>query len=210
VSNFLEWRKGERKVTSSLKIPVINDGVRILNIGCGPETWGTDFVDLYPMRKEVVRCNVDKEKLPYPDDTFDIVYSRNIFEHMMNPGFLFRQMIRVLKKGGKLILVTDNSSYYLFNLTKGLSPHYDKYEKWSGQKGEEDRHYMVFTTKHIENFCKASGVRIVRLKLITQFDPPDTFFKYPIPQSRLKYVNRIVAFFLPLMGYPRIYLEAIK
>jgi len=26
---------------------------RILNIGCGNDTYGTDFLDLYPKRKEV-------------------------------------------------------------------------------------------------------------------------------------------------------------
>ncbi len=49
------------------------DKVRILNLGCGKDTYGTDFVDIYLSRKEVIRCNIDKESLPYGDGTFDEV-----------------------------------------------------------------------------------------------------------------------------------------
>jgi len=60
---------------------------RILNVGCGEDTYGTHFVDLYPTRKEVIKCNVDKEKLPFPNNYFDEIYSKNLLEHLRNPGF---------------------------------------------------------------------------------------------------------------------------
>jgi ubiquinone/menaquinone biosynthesis C-methylase UbiE len=51
--------------------------MRILNVGCGNDTYGTHFVDLYPTRKEVIKCDVNKERLPFPSNFFDVVYSRN-------------------------------------------------------------------------------------------------------------------------------------
>ncbi|HKZ42047.1 MAG TPA: class I SAM-dependent methyltransferase, partial [Candidatus Hodarchaeales archaeon] len=70
---------------------------RILNVGCGNDTYGTDFVDLYPVRDDVIRCDVEKEKLPFRDNTFDEVFSGNIFEHLKNPNLVLREMSRVLK-----------------------------------------------------------------------------------------------------------------
>jgi ubiquinone/menaquinone biosynthesis C-methylase UbiE len=73
---------------------------KILNVGCGSETYGTHFIDLYPSRKEVIKCDVDKEKIPFPNSYFDEVYCKNIFEHLRNPGHLIEEAHRVLKKGG--------------------------------------------------------------------------------------------------------------
>lgn len=88
---------------------------RILNVGCGRETYGTHFVDLYPTRPEVKEVNIDNEKPPFPANYFNDneVYSKNLLEHLTNPGFVLKEIVRVLKKGGKLILITDNASYWV-------------------------------------------------------------------------------------------------
>jgi len=49
-------------------------GKRILNIGCGNDTYGTDFVDLYPSREEVKRVDLEKEKLPFKKNSFEEIY----------------------------------------------------------------------------------------------------------------------------------------
>ena len=44
------------------------------------------------------------EKLPYEEETFDLVITRLSFHHFINPVIPFREMQRVLKKGGKLVV----------------------------------------------------------------------------------------------------------
>ena len=44
------------------------------------------------------------EELPYDSETFDLVMTRLSFHHFDNPGKPFREMKRVLKKGGKLVV----------------------------------------------------------------------------------------------------------
>ncbi|HLC58412.1 MAG TPA: class I SAM-dependent methyltransferase [Candidatus Nanoarchaeia archaeon] len=183
---------------------------KILNIGCWNETYGTHLVDLYPSRKDVVKCNVDEEKLPFKNNFFDIVYSKNLFEHLRNPGFVLGEMVRVLKKGGELILVTDNSSYYLFNFLKAYSAHYNNYK----EHGMEDKHYILFTTKHIENWMSSFKLKIVRLELITDYDPnlSNPVFKYPRKNSKLALPNRLLGH-LPVISqiaFPRILVVAKK
>jgi SAM-dependent methyltransferase len=48
------------------------------------------------------------ENLPYPDNSFDIVYSKSVIEHMVNPGHFFSEAYRVLSPGGKILTLTPD------------------------------------------------------------------------------------------------------
>jgi SAM-dependent methyltransferase len=184
--------------------------VKILNLGCGDETYGTHFVDRYPSRPKVIKCNIDEEKLPFPDNFFDEVYSRNLLEHAKNVGFVLKEMVRVTKKGGTLIIVTDNASYYLFHLNKSYSAHYFNYR----QHGAEDKHYALFTTKHLENFFEGLGLKLIKLSFLTWYEPKNEnpIIKYPEWGSKLAIPNRILGRipFMSHMAFPRILAIAKK
>lgn len=48
------------------------------------------------------------EHLPFPTNTFDIVYSANVIEHVISPSEVFGETLRVLKPGGVLQFVVPN------------------------------------------------------------------------------------------------------
>lgn len=55
-------------------------------------------------------CNIDfvqgdAERLPFSDNSFDIVISRLAFHHFPNSKRCFSEMARVLKAGGKLVVI---------------------------------------------------------------------------------------------------------
>jgi SAM-dependent methyltransferase len=53
------------------------------------------------------------ESLPFPDDSFDIVYSANVLEHTADPRRVLREALRVLRRGGTLHMEMPNFlSYY--------------------------------------------------------------------------------------------------
>ncbi|MCD6477052.1 MAG: methyltransferase domain-containing protein [Candidatus Aenigmarchaeota archaeon] len=128
-------------------------GKRTLNVGCGNDTFGTDFVDIYPSRK-VIKCNVDEEKLPYKKETFDVVYSRCNFEHLRCPRHFLDESYRVLKRRGILIIITDNANYigYIINRT-----HHGGYIGY----GKEDVHYGLYTKEHLIAHLKSSGFKVL-------------------------------------------------
>ncbi len=168
---------------------------KILNVGCGNDTYGTDFVDLYPSRKEVLKCDIDNEKLPYPNNSFDEVFSRCLFEHLTKPGFVLKEMYRVLKKGGKLILITDNANYYGFAIGK---THLGDYEG-VGSHGKEDKHYSLFTDWHLRNHTQKVGFKNIKTSYIDS------------SRSSLKFFNFILRITpLKRMSYSRVKLEATK
>lgn len=45
------------------------------------------------------------EEMPFLDESYDIVITRLTFHHFVNPEVVFKEMKRVLKKGGKLVII---------------------------------------------------------------------------------------------------------
>ncbi len=80
-----------------------------------------DALDLSDAMLEQARAKIEKlmlsdrvhfkqgnaRELPYPDETFDLVYNGYMFDLIPLDGFLpiLKEMARVLKSGGKLVLV---------------------------------------------------------------------------------------------------------
>ena len=50
----------------------------------------------------------DIEKINFPDETFDMVYTTYTLEHLNKPEKVIEEMVRVTKKGGYLILISPN------------------------------------------------------------------------------------------------------
>jgi len=172
---------------------------KILNVGAGTQTYGTHFVDLYPQRDGVIKCDVDNESLPFENDFFDEVYSNNIFEHLKNPNSVLVEMFRVLKPGGKFILYTDNSAFWGFHVPFAKC-HYGDHEK--SNEGAENRHYALYTPWHLMNHLRGVGIK-------------DSKFEYLLPKERNPYIivriiSRIIGFFYKRIGYSIIKVTATK
>ena len=121
----------------------------------GKDTHGTDFIDLYPQRKDVKKCDIDNDTFPYASETFDEVYSKLVFEHLTNHAHFMREANRVLKPKGTLVIITDNAGLH------GLlgKVHQGNYEKVHGKEAKWDRHYALFTPTHLRNFLEKFGFK---------------------------------------------------
>jgi ubiquinone/menaquinone biosynthesis C-methylase UbiE len=56
----------------------------------------------------------DGENIPFPDNTFDVVYSNGVIHHTPDTAAVVRHMHRILKPGGKAIIMVyaENSWHY--------------------------------------------------------------------------------------------------
>lgn len=92
---------------------------RVLDVGGGPGYFaaafarrGAHYFGLEPDAGEMSAAGIalasavrgDGARLPFGDDTFDIVYSSNVAEHIRNPWEMGEEMIRVTRPGGLVIL----------------------------------------------------------------------------------------------------------
>ena len=60
-----------------------------------------------PYLDEFLSANLE-ERLPFEDDSFDLVYANFVVEHLGDPGCAFAEWRRVLRPDGALVLLTTN------------------------------------------------------------------------------------------------------
>lgn len=51
------------------------------------------------------------EKLPFPDNTFDLILSHEVLEHVADDQAAVNEIVRTLKPGGRLVLFCPNRGY---------------------------------------------------------------------------------------------------
>lgn len=84
-------------------------------IGIDISKWLIDIA-----KKEIKTKNVEfyqmdlTKKLKFKDNFFDVIISYNILQEIRNISTPFKEMARVLKKGGKLIISITHPLYHLF------------------------------------------------------------------------------------------------
>ena len=171
----------------------MNTENRCLNIGCGSDTYGTDRLDICPTSTTTIVHDVETG-IPFPDNTFDEVYSKNNLEHLRNVGFHLDEIRRVLKPNGQLNLITDNAAclkYYTLGTHMGWKV--GGYRKAGGL----DIHFAVFTMEHLVNHISRANLTLLDIKYMDT----DYFTKH---------FDQIVRIFQPHLSHPRIFVRAVK
>jgi len=64
----------------------------------------------------VIACDIERERFPFHTNTFDVVFSKSVLEHVTNADNFLKESLRVLKKGGVAILMTPdwNTQHEIF------------------------------------------------------------------------------------------------
>jgi SAM-dependent methyltransferase len=104
--------------------------IRVLDVGCYPghlamllrhycdaEVTGVGITNnqlftrrMWDCKIDFKRQDVEKERLPFPGGYFDLVLFTEVIEHLFNPFLIGKEMARVLKNNGALLLSTPNAA----------------------------------------------------------------------------------------------------
>jgi SAM-dependent methyltransferase len=161
-------RRHQRKYTRLLRTfePFRRTG-RILEIGCstGGFCWRADQMGWQPTGVEPVAkvaeagrergldiqcCTL--EEAAFQGETFDVVFSNAVLEHVPSPRAVLREAWRVLRPGGVVYADTVNIASYTW--------------KWLGARWkliDPRAHLGLFTPATLGRFCEAAGFRVLKL-----------------------------------------------
>lgn len=136
--------------------------------------------------------NVECDRFPYEDATFDGVLFCELIEHLtMDPAAALREIHRVLKIGGWLLLTTPNIHRHE-NLMR-LAGGWGIGDQYSGY-GPYGRHNREYSLNEIQGLLESQGFDIERL---------DARATLPAP------TGKVLEQLLPLLGPPHLYQDNI-
>lgn len=121
------WRAGQDRRLALIR-KAAGDAIhgRVLEDGCGVGQYLARIerlakqavgVELEFDRAEIAHKNATQltcssaEMLPFPVNTFDLLLSHEVLEHVHNDRQAVAEMVRVLKPGGRIILFVPNRGY---------------------------------------------------------------------------------------------------
>jgi SAM-dependent methyltransferase len=124
---YYQGRKFHDTLYTQMIRKYLRPGQRILDAGCGRYlTFSKDLsdvaevvgVDLEPTletdnREFPFGVRADLGDLPFPPESFDMVISRSVVEHLADPCRVFGEFYRVLRPAGRVIVITPNKYDYV-------------------------------------------------------------------------------------------------
>lgn len=139
------------------------------------------------------------EKIPYPDNKFDLITSLWVIEHLKNPAVVFNEIYRVLKPGGSFLLATPNRKCWLLLLKKfigGKKINLLINSKLLGRNKIDvfPTYYKANDINTLKKLLKHSGFTDINLEL--NYDPGYTSFNnFSFYISN--FFDKIFGYFLP-------------
>jgi ubiquinone/menaquinone biosynthesis C-methylase UbiE len=129
-----------------------------------------DFASLKNHKTIPFRVQGDIAKLPFQDNTFDLVTSNMVFEHLQEPESQLAEVCRILRPGGLLIFHTPNVWGYTTLIARRI-PSFIKGKLLGFLEGrrEEDvfpTYYRINSTRSIKQAGAAAGLELRKIRLI--------------------------------------------
>lgn len=198
-----EWYDSYEKLYQGPAIPedrirlllTLVNGVRtdsLLDVGCGDGSLTIRFKEklgaksvagieisqdgVLAARKQGIdarKANLDLEKLPFDEASFDFVLCSEVIEHLFDPDNILKEIHRVLRPNGFLLLTTPNISSWYDRLSLLLgyqpisvpvslrNPEIGRLRNFQSLAGRE--HVRFFTTKAIKLMLMKHGFQNMRV-----------------------------------------------
>jgi len=133
----------------------------LLDVGCGSgqklmfmekQGWLAEGLDIDPVSVDQARAkglqvrSGSLEAQSYPDNYFDAVTMSHLIEHVYDPLAVFQECHRILKPGGRLVVVTPNNESWGHKIYK---------TSWLAL--DPPRHLHIFSLMSLNSLTKKAG-----------------------------------------------------
>lgn len=164
----------EAKIRINLALNLIGKNKKVLDIGCYEgyisekiKNYGNEVVGLEISEIGAKLCNERgikcfhqdiEAKLPFSDNSFDVVFGGEVIEHVFDTDSLLQEIKRILKPKGYVVLTTPNiaSLPRRLRLLLGINPMID-IGLISPQGEKSAGHIRYFTKKSLEQLLNRNG-----------------------------------------------------
>ena len=138
-----------------------------LDAGCGRRSapaWREDLGQVLESETRFFGCDLDCEalhdrldrraacgtmdRLPFQNESFDVVSSNMVFEHIEHPESVVAELARVTRPGGRIVIHTVNARHYLALIAR-LTPF--RFHQWAVSKIEGRPPEDVYPTQYRAN-----------------------------------------------------------
>jgi SAM-dependent methyltransferase len=127
VSNIEPKFKPRWEIYNQTLLSLLNNETNWVDVGCGQNQWVTEFgnlaktaigTDLYYPKNSSNFIIKDNDSLPFVDNSVNLITLRFVVEHIKDINKELKEYSRVLKKGGKVMLLTTNSANPLIRIAQ--------------------------------------------------------------------------------------------
>ncbi len=171
-----------------------DEGGVLVDVGCGAGgLWhalekhfsryvGVDAVryQAFPESAEFCLADLDAGKISLPNDCADVVAAVETIEHLENPRAFMRELVRLAKPGGLVIITTPNQLSFLSLLTLVIKKRFSAFQ---------DVHYPAHLTPLLEvdlrRIASETGLRDVQVRYSLHGRLVLTSWHYPRAFARL-------------------------
>lgn len=148
----------------------------LIDVGCGTAQLlplvrslcsryiGVDIVryDDFPPSVEFVAANLDGAcSIKLPGEIADVAVSVETIEHLENPRSLMRELVRLTKPGGLILVTTPNQLSLLSLMTLLVKGQFNQFQEAPGLYPAHITHLLEIDMMHMARECGLVDARIV-------------------------------------------------
>jgi 2-polyprenyl-3-methyl-5-hydroxy-6-metoxy-1,4-benzoquinol methylase len=165
----------------------------IVDVGCGSGRLraalagraaryvGVDAVrhDGFPAGAELVAADLDREPIPLPDGAADAAVALETIEHLENPRQLVRELARVVRPGGVVVVSTPNQRSLLSLLTLVTKGRFNAF-----QEADYPAHRTALLDVDLARIAAECGLTDIEIRFTQRGRVPLSAWQYPAWLSR--------------------------
>ena len=104
-----------KRLFDLLNLNYFNSNIKLLDLGSASGSFvkicKDNNIDAEGIDGSKQKINFETDKLDFEDETFDVITLISVIEHVQEPSNVLREIFRILKKKGIVVIVTPNFKY---------------------------------------------------------------------------------------------------
>ena len=181
----------ERRFLEAIE-SLVRPGDRVLDAGCGSGRLFTydlrgraSLIVGVDLSSDVAQNpNIDRAlraslaALPFASEAFDLIICKHVLEHLAEPDSALRELARVLRPQGRLLVLTPNRFHYVPLLASLLPPALQRLVASGRGLAPVEVHptlYRANTPRRLRRLARQAGLRVAVLRL---FETPPVYLAF--------------------------------